>query len=301
LERTTTQKSKVKIRASNKRRSELTDAEIKKFGAPHIGTLFSNFNTELNEIWEDFKSLDFYLLEVHKLTKLGSIERVVVPRLVSKPPMEQLSASAVYGIISRITGKTAGRHAFVDAIGAFEHFISMLVFKVYLDFPRKLRGLSRQLETGNASRQQKLLDMIFDSADRYEMFHKLIEEKVRSIFYGNPVDLFSKDKAFIEFGTHFKEKKSLLLVELAEIIARRNIIMHNEARVDRKYLNEVANTNLKLGQKPSIDELYLRRALLIMKDLAADAAQLVATNIYKEPLFGRAKQIQDAAEKRPIK
>lgn len=286
---------------SSKRHSELTDEEKRKFGAPHIGVLFASFNTQLNEIWEDFKSLDFYLFEVHKLTKAGSIERVTIQRLVSKPSMEKLSASAVYGIIDRIRGKAAGRHAFVDAIAAFEHFISMLVFKVYLDFPRKLRGVSRAVENETSARHQKLLDIIFDSVDRYEMIHKLIEEKVRSIFYGNPVDLFSKDKALIEFGTHFKEHKALLLTELAEVIARRNVIMHNEGRVDRKYLNEVANSTLKLGQKVSVDEIYLRRALLVMKDLAADAAQLVATNIYKEPLFGRAKRVQDAAKKRPLK
>jgi hypothetical protein len=295
------QQSKTRKRTSNKRHSDLTDAEKRKFGAPHIGTLFSELNTELNEIWEDFKAINFYLLKVHELTKLNSIERVAVPRLVSKPRMEQLSPSAVYGIISRIKDKTAGRHAFIDAISAFEHFISMLVFKVYLDFPQKLRGLSRQLDTENVSRQQKLIDIIFDSADRYEMLHKLIEEKVRSIFYGNPIDLFSKDKALIEFGTHFKKNKSSLLVELAEIIARRNIIMHNHGRVDRKYLNEVAGASLKLGQKAVIDEQYLKRALLVMKELAADAGQLVATNIYKEPLFGRAKRVQDAAMRKPLK
>jgi len=298
---TKAQKPNGRTRTSSKRHSELTDDEKRKFGAPHIGVLFASFNSQLNEIWEDFKSLDYYLLEIHKLTKADSIERVVVPRLVSKPRMEKLSASAVYGIIDRIRGKAAGRHAFIDAIAAFEHFISMLVFKVYLDFPRKLRGVSRAVENETGSRQQKLLDIIFDSADRYEMIHKLIEEKVRGIFYGNPVDLFSKDKALIEFGSHFKEHKSLLLTELAEIIARRNVIMHNEGRIDRKYLNEVASHTLKLGQKVSIDEMYLRRALLVMKDLAADAAQLVATNIYKEALFGRAKRVQDAAKKGPLK
>jgi hypothetical protein len=177
--------------------------------------------------------------------------------------------------------------------------MSMLVFKVYLDFPGKLRSL-RQGETDGADRQQKLMEVIFESLDRNEMIHKLIEEKVRNIFYGNPIDLFSKDKALVEFGSFFKNNKATLLGELAEIIARRNVTMHNDGRIDRKYLREVPNSKLNLGQKATIDEKYLGRALLVLKDLAADAAQLVATNIYKEPLFGRAKRIQDAAKKRPI-
>jgi hypothetical protein len=288
-------------RDASKRHSDLTDAEKKKFGAPHIGSLISKFNSELNEIWEDYKALDFYLLETHKQIKVGSMACVIIPRLVSKPRMERLSAAAIYGIISRVRDKTAGRHAFIDAIGLFEHFISMLVFKVYLDYPSKLKGLSQQTEMEDASRQQRLLRVIFESVDRNEMIHKLIEEKVRGIFYGNPIDLFSKDKALIEFGDHFKKNKTSLLEELAEIIARRNIITHNQGRVDRKYLREVSTASVRLGQRAKIDEEYLRRALLVMKELAADAAQLVATNIYKEPLFGRAKRVQEAAKKRPLK
>jgi hypothetical protein len=37
-----------------------------------------------------------------------------------------------------------------------------------------------------------------------------------------------------------------------------------------------------------------------MKDIAADAAQLVATNVYKEALRGRAKKIQLAAKHKPV-
>ncbi len=38
-----------------------------------------------------------------------------------------------------------------------------------------------------------------------EIIEKLAEEKVRSILYGNPLDIFEKDKAKLGFGTFFKD------------------------------------------------------------------------------------------------
>lgn len=284
-----------------KRPGELSDAEKLQLGAPYIGSVFSSLNSELNEIWEDYVAIRFYLKEVHKQVKAGTIDRVIIPRLVSTPRMLPLGADAIYGILGRVREATSGRHAFIDAISAFEQFVSTLVFRVYLDFPGKLKGFSKQFEPETAARQQKLMEVIFESKDRHEIIHKLVEEKVRGIFYGSPIDLFAKDKAGVGFGDHFKNKRTKLLEEFQEMTARRNIIIHNERRIDRKYLVEVPSTSLRLGQKVGIEEDYLKRAILVMKDLAADAAQLVATNIYKEPLYGRAKKIQTAATKRPLK
>jgi hypothetical protein len=129
---------KVKSLTSRKSQKELTEAERQGFGPRYIGALLANLNTELNEIWEDYVAINFYLLEVHRQIKSKTLGRVIVPRLVSKPRMQPLGASAIYGIISRIRATTSGRHAFIDAVGIFEQFMSMLVFKVYLDFPRKL-------------------------------------------------------------------------------------------------------------------------------------------------------------------
>jgi hypothetical protein len=287
-------------RTSSKLHSELTPSEIQRFGASNIGNLFSNLNSGLNEVWEDYVTLNFYMREIPKQIKAGSLARVAIPRLVHEPRMEPLNHNAVYGIASRIRDKTSGRHAFIDAISLFEHFMSMLVFRVYSDFPRKLKGLAQDGSIEADGRRQKLIDVILESADRHEMIQKLVEEKVRGIFYGNPLDLFAKNKADIGFGSYFKDNKSSLLNTFQEITARRNVIIHNESRIDRKYLAEVSESKLDLGRVVHIDEIYLRRALLVIKDLAASSAQLVATNVYKDPLRGRAKKIQTAIKKRPI-
>ncbi len=229
--------------------------------------MFSKVNEELNEIWEDYVALDLYLQEVHKGVKDRSLDCVVIPILTGKPRARKLAPNAVYGIVDRIRTKTAGRHAFIDAVSLFENFMSSLVSKVYLDYPGKLRGFSQQSEAETGGRQQKLMEVIFESATREEMISKLVDEKVRGIFYGNPIDLFAKDKASVGFGQHFKDNCGPLLEKLKEITARRNVIIHNEGRIDRKYLAEVPGSALRIGQKVSIDREYLNHSLFLMKRL----------------------------------
>lgn len=222
-------------RTSNKLYQELTQAEKQRFGAPNVGILFKKFNSDLNEIWEDYISINFYLPKIHDYIKSGAMEPVVIPKLVHNSRLSPSSRNTVYGILRRIGGKTSGVHAFIDAVSLFEHFISNLVFNVYMDFPAKLKGLSKDAGDEIEGRKIKLLNVILESASRDEIILKLVDEKVRSIFYGNPIDLFAKDKANIGFGGYFRENQTLLLDAFQEIAARRNIIMHNEGRVDRKY------------------------------------------------------------------
>ena len=100
------------------------------------------------------------------------------------------------------------------------------------------------------------------------MFHKLCRGKCQRYVLWNPLDLFERDKARIGFQSFFKHNKKPLLETFQEITARRNVIVHNEGRIDRKYVFEVKNTSLSLGQKVGIDEQYLRRSLLVIKDLS---------------------------------
>ena len=75
---------KSKSATSGKLQRELTDSERHTLGARNIGTMFTSLNTRLNEVWEDFVAIDFYLHEVHEQVKAKTLDRLVVPRLVSK-------------------------------------------------------------------------------------------------------------------------------------------------------------------------------------------------------------------------
>jgi hypothetical protein len=131
--------------------------------------------------------------------------------------------------------------------------------------------------------QSKLIKIIIESNDKSEMVWKIAEEKIRGIFYGNPVDLFEKDKAKIGLNNHFKDNYKLALQEYKEVIARRNIITHNNGKVDRKYLREAKGTILSLGEKVNITKPYLKEAIFLLHGLSTKVVELIIKNNYGAP------------------
>ena len=127
--------------------------------------------------------------------------------------------------------------------------------------------------------QVKFMQVILDSSTKEEIIDKLIEERIRGIFYGNPIDFFEKDKAKLGFGTVFKDNYPNAMIHYAEVINRRNINIHNEGKVDRKYIRETGST-FRLGTKPKIDEAYLSSAILLLSGIAATSTKLVLERVF---------------------
>jgi hypothetical protein len=115
---------------------------------------------------------------------------------------------------------------------------------------------------------------------------------VRSIFYGNPTEFFTKDKKVrLELGSYFTDRHSRNLTHFAEIIARRNILAHNGGRVDSKYLREVKDAEFTFGQKVSVDKEYLRHSIIVLRGLAAIASLKIIQNVYKRTAKGRVGRV----------
>jgi hypothetical protein len=189
--------------------------------------------------------------------------------------------SNTYGAIAHLLSKANPRRTLVDAVSTFENFTGELVGMVYVDYPAKLLGSEQEDKQSNLQ-DVKLLRMIIESEDKDELMSRIAEEKIRNIFYGNPLDFYLKDKAKLEFGDYFRVNYKAEIEQLQEILSRRNIIIHNGGRIDRKYLREVRNTEFKLNKMVSITPEYLRESVELLERLAGAAAALVLKNIYKQ-------------------
>jgi hypothetical protein len=249
-----------------------------------IATRFKTFNKEMNEIWESYNLVQFYSKHLSDLIKTDRIPTLSFDKLVHKPEIRTLSKGTTLGALNRLDRKTNARRALIESVASFEHFLNNLVTIVYVDFPAKL--LSSDKNESN-EREEKLINIVVNSGDKAEMIEKIVEEKTRSIFYGKPTDFFIKDKARINFGKYFESNHTAALKTYAEVTARRNIIAHNDGKVDRKYLREVESPSYSLGQKPLIDANYLKESLYNLKGLASCAATLVIRNVYKEKAQGK--------------
>ena len=250
-----------------------------------IHSSFGLYRKQLRHIWEEYSFVEYYAPHLHSQIKSGSVSPFeFVPFLANDQDVRRMSKDKAISMIGQVLHNSIKHRVLLDAIGAFEDYLCIMVEIVYVDFPNKLKSKQGGLEQ---ERDEKLINIIVDSLDRDEIILRIIEEKLRALFYGNPVDFFEKDKAKLEFGSHFKDKYSFLLGEYAEITARRNIIVHNSGRVDRKYLREIKSSHYNLGNKIILDKTYLKRSLCVLEGLAAEATFLIINNIYKETVQGK--------------
>lgn len=246
-------------------------------GVSEIVKRFKRYNSDINEVFEDYLFIAHYFPILHKQIKNGKVEIMQFESAFTeyKAPFKK---DYVYGVIDRMIKKSNPENAFIDSVTLTEDFLQSITYRVYRDFPFKL-------ETKDESQDQKekFIKLLLTCNDKEEMICRIAEEKIRGIFYGNPVDFFEKDKARIGIGTYLKDNYNKALSEYSEIIARRNIYIHNHGRVDSKYLKEVTITPLQLDDKPIIDKEYIRHTIKILRSLSVITTKLVIEKTYGAP------------------
>jgi len=267
----------------------MTDQRVP--GYIKIATRFKNFSKELRDIWENYNIIKFYTPLLHNSVKKKQFPSLSFVPLFSRD-RKNSKIDDTLGAFSSMVRKSSPRSAIIESVIAFEDFLSFVILSVYQDYPGKLLSVNNDANNESASRQSKLLKVIIESSDKEEIIDKLIEEKSRSIFYGNIVDFFLKDPAKLEFKDHFKgDLKNPIKKDLAEILAKRNIIVHNNGKIDRKYIRETGCSPKDLGTKIQIDAAYLKHAIVTLQGIAAHTSGQVIDAIYKQPVKGRTKII----------
>lgn len=242
-----------------------------------ISTRFKHYIQEANTVWKTFSVIEFYSHELHNQVKSDKISLPSYQSLTHKKTKSvTISKERIYGTFSHIYSLQNPRNSLIAALHAFEVYISDLVTFVYLDFPQKVFGVGGEKN----EIPEKISTIILDSQDKKEIIERIVEEKIRGLFYGNLSDLFLKDRAKLELGNLFKNDNSVLIDRFTEISARRNIYVHNGGKVDRKYIRETKLTNNKIGTIIKINSDYLKDAINIMSQIAKLITCEVLKNIY---------------------
>jgi hypothetical protein len=242
--------------------------------------------------WESFVFTNFALREVEAQIKTNKFKLFELDHL-SNPITGQnykrkFNKGATLGIVDHLLKKTTPERAILEPVSFTENYLQDLCEIVYKDFPERLLTKEDRTSQERDKQQIKLLSLIVKSADREEMIERIIEEKIRGVFYGNPLDFYSKDKANIGIGDYFKANHLSAQAMLSELIARRNIFVHNEGRVDSKYLREVAAPTFKLSEKPKVTEMYIRDSILVLRGFAGTVTKIVIEHVYKKKCTNQA-------------
>ncbi|NRB39744.1 MAG: hypothetical protein HRU20_14975 [Pseudomonadales bacterium] len=259
---------------------------------PNLHVRYKRFQKEQRDLWEAFSIVEFYAPKIRDAIKDDVFPSLTIDRIWNESD-RTLDKNNTYGALTSLERRGNFRSTMLEIVLVFEDYMSDLIELVYLDIPNKLMSFQ---DDSNSSGYQKLLKLMLVSSDKKEMIDRLVEEKIRGLFYGNPLDVFEKDKAKLEFGSFFKDNYSSELDEFRKIVATRNIIAHNNGKIDRKYQREVDPT-AQLGRKIQIDRDYIKRSIFILSLLAAQSTRLVVERIYKDTPEGKLGRAIEAFQK----
>lgn len=259
-------------------------------GYVKISKQYRMFRQNLYGIWESYNLVDFYSKILRE-----DINRDKKPLLISRHlkanKTKTYDKNNTLNLLDRFHQQETPKRVLVESVSLFENFIGDLVSIVYNDYPVKLLG--KDIQNDSPEHRKKILEVVVKSNDRDEILEKIIEEKVRSLFYKKLSDIFIKDKSKLDFGDFFsKNEKAIFLLE--EIMARRNIIVHNGGKVDRKYLREVKKPEFNLNQSVQILPEYLQTSIVLLESLGAVVSFLILRNVYKRDADSMSKKMQQS-------
>ncbi len=255
-----------------------------------ISTQYRKFRKNIYSIWESYNLVDFYSKIIRE--EIGNNKKaLLIASHLKTSGTKTYDKNNTLNLLDRFHQQETPRRALIESIGLFEDFIGLLITLVYKDYPRKLLGKDEQEDS--SIYHEKILKTVIQSNNKDEILTKIIEDRVRSLFYENPSDFFLKNKTKLEFGDFFK-KKLKAINQYIELTARRNIIVHNGGKIDRKYLREVENSEFTLNENAEISADYLRNSIILLEGLGAATSVQVLNNIYKQDFADLSKKLQQS-------
>ena len=188
-----------------------------------IARMFDEYRRAIKNVWEEHNLLDYCLRKSKSDHKKESIANDFMRELLlDETQLYKYKDLDIHHFMDNLLGNRLGNRTLIDAVSMTEYYLQDLTRRVYIDYPQKLLNVSVE----SSAYQNKLLSLVVNCSNKEEMIERLIEERVRSLFYGNPVDFFLKDKARIGIGDFFRVHIANEIKVYIELVARRNIIIH---------------------------------------------------------------------------
>ncbi len=223
-----------------------TYARKKRYSSLDLHTFYMKTSMALGE-WADY-------------IQLGLKERRISTATVSMQygPDEVLVAVGTYAELLDHLPKTAEllrETVIVSAVAGFEAYLGDVFYEFLMACPSALSG---EIEEG--------------SPEHERLARREVERKQ---------SVTSKLKALGKLaGINFEEApKGVDVTAVGEVLATRNLIVHNNGIVDEQYLRLVADSGLKIGQERPITPIYLNDSLWALDALVIYVDSKVAARI----------------------
>ncbi len=108
----------------------------------------------------------------------------------------------------------------------------------------------------------------------------IIDEKIEkylndAIMYGDYTDIFEKIKRKLKLNQIERILSDEVVRELNELSAKRNLVLHRNGRIDRKYIQKIHDDNSEIGDKLQVDSEYIKHIRLIVMTFAIDFDNII--------------------------
>jgi hypothetical protein len=170
--------------------------------------------------------------------------------LTKKQMVQILKVLKVLPHLTPVNVKLLHKSAFVMLISYFDFLISDLIHYFYQRYPESLSGKELSIKLN----ELKLCDHLTEAMDY------IVNKEVDSVLY----DSLEKQKTY--FKNYLKiniEENIIHWDKINEAMERRNIIVHNNSKINKRYLKSIdlsvipeKTTGLKEGKKIGINEDY---------------------------------------------
>lgn len=235
----------------------------------NIVVKFKDFDRKMRNIWYEYVYLDKIITE-SKPVNFSCLS-------VADDDDAIINSNKCGGLKLTFIEDNNGKSHYIDAILLFEQFVYYLSKTNFSIFPKKL---GKEPLSG-----QKLINMIYSENTIENVLQLVIEEKNRKIFYGNPSDIFEKDPCKFGHSTYFKHNYPNELIYFKKIIAIRNIIIHNNSRIDSKFIKEVRNSTYRRKEKIKITPEILKETIFFLIGLISELTCKFLENNFHSTIY----------------
>lgn len=171
-------------------------------------------------------------------------------KLTKKQLLQILKTSKALPKSTPVNVKLLHKSAFVMLISYFDFLISDLIHYFYKRYPESLSGKELSIKLNELI----LCDHLTEAIDY------IVNKEVDSVLYDN----FEKQKTYFKDYLKINIKENIIHWDIInEAIERRNIIVHNNSKINKRYLKSVdlsvipkKTKGLKEGNKIGINEDY---------------------------------------------
>jgi len=248
---------------TNKKREEKAQYDIKMFHYNFIVNLESLrvFITNLSPVAKEYdKILTEKITKIcDELLKITGISKNELKEtkhkkkkfeLTKKQMVQILKAFKALPHLTRSNVKLLHKSAFVMLISYFDFLISDLIHYFYQRYPESLSGKELSIKLN----ELKLCDHLTEAMDY------IVNKEVDKVLY----DSLEVQKGYLKNYLKIDIKENIIHWDkINEAIERRNIIVHNNSKINRRYLKSVdlsvipeKTKDLKEGKKIGINEDY---------------------------------------------